>query len=195
MGQDSQSGSANKGDTDNYIESQRQIVQSDAVLRPVVEKFHLQAASQEFQLKRARRRVARAQRCSDPSWHSGLTVQRAGRIRAMLAITYQSPDPERAADVANEIAKSYQDRTRWTSRIHSSITLSKFMKDELATLQDKTTASEEKVASLEKELKIINPDLKTSLASAELGPVATQYTAVQMKQVEAEAAYAALSAE
>src|SRR5580698_8523748 len=43
VGQDSQSGSANKGDSDAYISSQILIVQSDAVLRPVAEKFKLQA--------------------------------------------------------------------------------------------------------------------------------------------------------
>ena len=47
VGQDSQSGSANKGDTDNYITSQIQIVNSDAVLRQVAEKFHLQATAKD----------------------------------------------------------------------------------------------------------------------------------------------------
>src|SRR3569833_3223734 len=41
VGQDSQSGTANKGDTDAYIASQQQIVQTDAVLRPVAQQFGL----------------------------------------------------------------------------------------------------------------------------------------------------------
>src|ERR1700733_13238060 len=45
VGQDSQSGSANKGDSDAYISSQMLIVTSDAVLRPVAEKFKLQPAA------------------------------------------------------------------------------------------------------------------------------------------------------
>ena len=73
VGQDSQAGSANKGDTDAYITSQIEIVKSDAVLRPVAEKFHLQAEvngdSQDD-----RRRVARLN--AAPVKMAGLTVAR-----------------------------------------------------------------------------------------------------------------------
>jgi capsular exopolysaccharide synthesis family protein len=187
VGQDSQSGTANKGDTDNYITSQMQIVQSDAVLRPVVEKFSLWPTVQGTG-EDVRRREVRMR--DEPIHLKGLTVARPLNTY-MLTITYRSPDPVRAADVANAIAESYRDRT-FELRIQGSTTLSGFMEKQLTELRDKTTASEEKVINLEKELAMINPDQKTSLASAQLQQLTTQYTTVQMERVKAESNYNAL---
>jgi len=187
VGQESQSGTANKGDTDNYIESQKAIVLSDAVLRPVVEKFGLRPAPKDA--SEASRQ--RADRLNDQPIHlAGLTVARPPNTY-MLTITYRSPDPVRSAQVANAIAKSYQDRT-FDMRISSSGTLSEYMKAQLTTLQDKTTASEEKVAALEKELAVINPDQKTSMASAALQELTTQFSTVRMERVKAESVYDSL---
>lgn len=189
VGQDSQTGSANKGDTDNYITSQIQIVQSDAVLRPVVEKYKLQSAladsSEESKLRAAKLNNA-------PIVLKGLAVTRPPNSY-MLWVTYRSPDPVRAAEIANAVAYSYSDRT-FALRIESSTELTKYMADKLDTLKEKTTASEEKVALLEKELKIINPDQKTSLASAQLAQLTSQYTTVQLERVKAESVYDALQA-
>ena len=68
------------------------------------------------------------------------------------------------------------------------------MEKELKDLQDKTTASEEKVANLERELAVINPDQKTSLASAALQQLTTQFGRVQMERVKAESVFNALTA-
>src|SRR5580692_3412336 len=89
VGQDSQTGSANKGDTDNYIQSQIQIVQSDAVLRPVVEKYQLQAALEDSS-EDSRRRAAKLNNA--PIVLKGLTVTRPVNTY-MLWVTYRSPDP------------------------------------------------------------------------------------------------------
>ncbi len=189
VGQDSQSGSANKGDTDNYITSQIQIVQSDAVLRPVVEQYKLQSALTDSS-EDSRRRAARLNNA--PIVLGGLTVTRPPNTY-MLAVTYRSPDPVRSAAIANAVADSYVNRT-FELRIKSSKTLTDFMSQELTSLQDKTTASEEKVALLEKELAVINPDQKTSLASAQLGQLTTQLTTVQLERVKAESLYDSLQA-
>ena len=187
VGQDSQSGSANKGDSDAYISSQMQIVQSDAVLRPVVEKFQLQATAKDS-TEDSRRKVARLNNA--PVKIKGLTVQRPLNTY-MLTVTYRSPDPVLSADVANEVAKSYVTRT-FDLKYKSSTTLSDFMKTHLKDLSDKTTASEERVAILERELAVINPDQKTSLASAQLQQLTTEFTNVQIARMKAESVYNAL---
>jgi capsular exopolysaccharide synthesis family protein len=187
VGQDSQSGSANKGDSDSYISSQIQIVQSDAVLRPVAEKFKLQAVPKDSS-EESRRRIARLN--DAPVQIKGLTVVRPLGTY-MLTVTYRSPDPVLAAEVANAVANSYQERN-FDLRIKSSTTLSQYMTEELATLKDKTTVSEEKVAALEKELAVINPDQKTSLASAQLQQLTSEFTNVQMARIKAESIYNAL---
>jgi succinoglycan biosynthesis transport protein ExoP len=187
VGQDSQSGTANKGDSDSYIASQIQIVQSDAVLRPVAEKFKLQEEAKDSS-EESRRRIAKLN--DAPVQIKGLTVTRPLGTY-MLTITYRSPDPAVAARVANAVANSYVDRT-FDLRIKSSTTLSGFMERQLAELKDKTTASEEKVAILERELAVINPDQKTSLASAHLEQLTKEFTDVQMARVKAESVYNAV---
>ncbi len=173
VGQDSQSGSANKGDTDNYLASQIDIVQSDAVLRPVKKQFGLEALpkdSSEASRIRAERQNAA------PAKLPGLTVTRPPNTY-LLAISYQSPNPVRAAQVANAIADSYQTRI-FEMRLDDSGKLKGFMGKQLADLEDKTRASQEKVASLEKELAMINPDQKTNIASSSLQQVTTNYGSI-----------------
>jgi len=63
-------------------------------------------------------------------------------------------------------------------RLEGAGKLSDFMGNRLTELRDKTTASEERVMALERELQVINPDQKTSLASAQLQQLTTQYTTV-----------------
>ena len=105
VGQESQSGSANKGDTDAYIVSQQQIVQSDAVLRPVAQEFGLAAFGEdENDLETGKK----AKHNDAPVRLTGLTVTRLPNSY-MLTITYRSPSPVKAAQVANAIAQSYQD--------------------------------------------------------------------------------------
>ncbi len=187
VGQDSQSGSANKGDIDAYITSQMQIIKSDAVLRPVAEKFRLQAKVSDAS-EENRRQVAKVNQA--PVQMAGLTVNRPPTTY-IVDITYRSPDPVLSSQIANAIASSYQDYV-FEMRVQGSDQQSEFMKSELTSLKDRTTASDEKVAALEKELAVINPDQKTSIASAQLQQLTTQYTNVQAERVKAESAFISL---
>jgi capsular exopolysaccharide synthesis family protein len=187
VGQDSQAGSANKGDTDNYLASQTQILQSDEVLRPVAKQFGLEAAPKDSS---EASRIRTERQNAAPVKLKGLTIQRPANTY-LLTITYQSPDPVRASQVANAIAESYLQRT-FDMRTDDSDRLKGFMGKELADLGDKTKASEEKVASLQKELQIINPDQKTSIASAAVQQIMTNYGIVQNERMKAEATYNSL---
>jgi len=184
VGQDSQVGSANKGDIDAYIQSQIQIALSDEVLRPVADRYGLRAVPKDS--TEASRRLAIRQNQA-PVQLAGLTIQRPPNTY-MVTITYRSPDPVRAADVANAIAESYVTQT-FEMRIHSSKMLTGYMEKQLTDLHDKTQASEEKVAILEKELAVINPDQKTSIAQAKLQQLTTEFTTVQMERIKAESIY------
>jgi polysaccharide biosynthesis transport protein len=190
VGQDSQSGTANKGDSDAYISSQILILLSDAVLRPVAEKFKLQAKAADAS-EAARIRTARLN--AAPVKLKGLTVVRPQGTYA-LTVTYRSPDPVLSAEVANAVANSYVNRT-FDLRIKSSSTLSSFMEKQVREVTDKTTASEEKVAILEKDLQMINPDQKTSIASALLQQLTTQAATVTLDRVKAESVYNALKSD
>ena len=102
VGQDSARSSA-PNDADQFLATQVKLIQSDSVLRPVAEQFHL--LDSEEQLKgmspEKAQETARA-----PVVLQRLTVTRPPNTYLLL-ISYRSPDPAISADVANAIANSY----------------------------------------------------------------------------------------
>jgi succinoglycan biosynthesis transport protein ExoP len=187
VGQDSQSGSANRGDADAYLASQVQIIQSDAVLRPVAEKFGIRATVKDSS-EASRRQVAKL---NDAPVHlAGLTVARPANTY-MVQITYRSPDPVQASELANAVAKSYVSRT-FELRFKTSTDAAEYMMKEEETLKTKTTDSEDKQAALEKELGVINPDQKTSMVSAQLQQLNTQAIDLHVSRAKAESVYNSL---
>ncbi len=189
VGQDSQSGSANRGDTDAYVTSQIALLKSDAVLRPVAQAFNLLAQPKSGSDVD---KLAAIRRNSAPVSLPGLSINRPiGSY--LLEVTYQSPDPNRAADIANAVADSYVARN-FEMRINNAKSLSTYMTAEQAALKERTQVSEEKVAALEKELSLYNPEQKTSIVSAQLAQLTTQYTVVQASRIKAESVYNVLQA-
>ena len=90
-------------DADAFMATQGELIQSDAVLRPVAERFNL--LQKEKQL--AKLPAERARRKSDaPVYLNNLKISRPVNTY-ILNISYRSPDPQLAADVANAIAQSY----------------------------------------------------------------------------------------
>jgi uncharacterized protein involved in exopolysaccharide biosynthesis len=101
VGQDS-TRSNTASDADQFLATQVKLIQSDSVLRPVTEQFHL--LGQEGQLKTPNDEkaqvIARA-----PVGLSRLKVVRPPNTYLLL-ISYRSPDPGLAADVAHMIFAS-----------------------------------------------------------------------------------------
>ncbi len=105
----------------------------------------------------------------------------------LLQISYRSPDPELAADVANAVAKSYMDHS-YSIRFQASTDLASFVTKQLDELRAKMESSSAKLAQFEKELNVINPEEKTSILTARLLQLNTEYTAAQGDRVKLEAA-------
>jgi capsular exopolysaccharide synthesis family protein len=106
----------------------------------------------------------------------------------LLQVSYRSTDPQLAADVANGVAVSYIEHT-YNIRIRSSSSLSKFMERQIEEMRAKMEASSARLAALERELNVINPEEKTSILSARLLQLNTEYTRAQADRVRAEAAF------
>jgi capsular exopolysaccharide synthesis family protein len=182
IGEDSKVSAPN--DADQFLATQVKVIQSDAVLRPVAEKYDL--LRKENQLDNANPdRVQRARRA--PVVLKRLKVTRTTNTYLLL-IGYRSPDPELAADVANAIANSYLEHT-YNLRIRSSASLSTFMEGQLDELKAKMERSSQALAQFERELNVINPDEKTNILSARLLQLNTEYTSAQADRVAREAAY------
>jgi len=182
VGQDSTRLSVN--DSDQFLATQVKLLQSDAVLRPVALKYKL--LEQEGQISALD--PAKAQRTSNgPVRLRRLKVTRPPNTY-LLFINYRSPDPQLASDVANGIANSFLEHT-YNIRIRSSASLSIFMEKQIDELKAKMERSGQSLAQFEKEIGVVNPEEKTSILSARLLQLNTEYTNAQADRVKKEAGY------
>lgn len=174
-------------DGDQFMATQMELIQSDEVLRPVAQRFNL--LERESQLEKLPPDKAR-QKAAAPTMLKQLKIARPINTY-ILRISYRSPDPRLAADVANAIAQSYLEHT-FDIRVRSSAALSAFMEKQLDELKAKMERSSLALAKFEGELNVINPEEKTNILSARLLQLNTEYTTAQADRVRKEAAYNAM---
>ncbi len=176
--------SASIDDGDQFMDTQMELIQSDAVLRPVAQRFHL--LERESQLEKLS--PDKAQRKADaPIILRQLKVVRPVNTY-IVRINYRSTDPRLASDVANAIAQSYLEHT-FEIRVKSTTALSAFMEKQLDELRAKMERSGAALAKFEQELNVINPEDKTSILSARLLQLNAAYTEAQSDRVRKEAAF------
>jgi capsular exopolysaccharide synthesis family protein len=170
--------SPGSADAEVFITTQTKIMQSDSVLRPVAEKFHLLSREQSGQ---------RATGSTGPVKLTRLKVSRAQNTYLVL-ISYRSTDPQLSADVANAVARSYVEHI-YRMQIDSATSASGFMTKQLDDLKARMERSSAALAQFEKELNVINPEQKTNITSQRLLQLNTEYTNAQADRVRKEAAF------
>ena len=170
-------------DSDQFLATQIRLIQSDSVLRPVVQRYHLRDVGKQGQ---------------DASAEAAIRIQRTPVSLAvkvtrppntyLLLISFRSADPDMAANVANAVANSYLQRT-FEIRYRATADLSTFMEKQLEELRAKMERSGMAVAQFERELNVINPEEKTSILSSRLLQLNTEYTNAETERVKKEAAW------
>jgi succinoglycan biosynthesis transport protein ExoP len=181
VGQDS-TAPAVPGNPDVFLATQLKLIQSDAVLRPVAEQYHLLPGSHSDSSPEDTQRVT-----GSVVSLSGLRVTRPSNTYLLL-ISYRSADPRVAADVANAVATSYLAHT-YDIRIRSSASLSSFMEKQMDELKANMERSSMALSKFEKDIEVVNPDAKTNILSARLLQLNTEYTAAQAARIHEEAAW------
>jgi len=177
VGQDATRGAMN--DADQFLATQIKLVQSDSVLRPVDQRFHLRELEHQS---------TEGPRAEDaPVALKQLKVARPPNTY-LLQISYRSPDPQLAADAANAIAQSYLEHT-YNIRLRSSASLAAFMEKQLDELKAKMERSSQALAGFERELNVINPEEKTNILSSRLVQLNVEYTNAQADHLKKQAAY------
>jgi succinoglycan biosynthesis transport protein ExoP len=171
-------------DADQILATQVRLIQSDSVLRPVVQKYRLRDAKQA---PPAQPSVNPEDLEEAPVSLGNLKVVRQPNTYLLL-ISYRSPDRRRAAEVANDIAQSYIQHI-YNIRYRSASSLSSFMEKQIEGLKAKMERSSAALAQHERELNVINPEEKTSILSARLLQLNTEYTNAQAERVRKESAY------
>src|ERR1017187_4486606 len=180
IGQDATRMPAN--DADQFLATQVKLIQSDSVLRPVADQYHLLDVEKQVSEK-----MSRAQQEDAPILLNKIKVPRPRRTRLLL-ISYRSPNSRLAADVSNGIARSYVEHS-YDIQFHSSASLASFMEKQLEELKAKMERSSAALAQFERELNVINPEEKTSILSARLLQINTEYTNAQTDRVRKESAW------
>jgi polysaccharide biosynthesis transport protein len=171
-------------DADQFIATQVKLIESDSVLRPVVDKFNLRKAEDDALEEAVDQSAASLEA---PIILKHLKITRPPNTY-ILQISYRSSNRALAADVANEIALSYLAHT-YRIRYKATASLSDFMERQLEELKAKMEKSSAAVAQFERELNVINPEQKTSILSARLLELNSEYTKTQADRVKKEAAY------
>jgi succinoglycan biosynthesis transport protein ExoP len=171
-------------DADQFLATQIKLIQSDSVLRPVVERFRLR----EIEPKALEESVDESATSREaPVILKPLRVTRPPNTY-ILQISYRSRHRQLAADVANAIAQSYLAHS-YEIRYKATAGLSDFMERQLEELRAKMEKSSEALARFERELNVINPEEKTNIVTARLLELNTAYTEAQADRVRKEAAF------
>ena len=171
-------------DSDQFLATQISLIESDSVLRPVADQYNLR----EVERDAGEEDAGDTSRSHDaPVVLKQLKVARPPNTY-LLKISYRSTEPALAAQVANAVAQSYLERT-YDIRFRSSASLSSFMEKQLEELKAKMERSSAALAQFERELNVINPEEKTSIISARLLQLNTEYTNAQAERVRKEAIY------
>jgi len=180
VGQEANTAGGALSDTEGFIRSQIELVQSDAVLRPVVERFQL------IKPREGESTTVLAARKNAPVKLNNLKVLRRGTT-FLLQVQYRDPDSKLAANVANAIARSYIDRN-YELRAKTSENTAKFLESQLDEVRAKMEQSTERFNAIEQRLSGVNPDEKTSVLAERLSQLNSQFTQAQGASVKAEAA-------
>ena len=172
-------------DADQFLATQVKLIQSDSVLRPVALQYHL------LDLEKDASDVT-PEKSSEAEEDAPILLKKLKVTRPpntyLLLISYRSPQPRLAADVANAVAHSYVEHT-YNIRFQSSASLSNFMEKQLEELKAKMERSSAALVQFERELNVINPEEKTSILTARLLQLNTEYTNAQTDRVRKESAW------
>ena len=182
LGQEATQAATN--DADQFMATQVKLIQSDSVLRPVAEKYHLREREKSGWSRQA---TNAAEVKQAPVVLKKLNVSRPPNTYLLL-ISYRSTDRQLSADVANAIGDSYLAHS-YNIRYKAAAGLSGFMEKQLEELKAKMERSSAALAQFERELNVIDPEEKTSIISARLLQLNTEYTSAQADRVKKEAAF------
>lgn len=176
-------------DSDQFLATQTRLIQSDSVLRPVAEKYHLVDRSRQTGAGALLNPAAAPQTVRPeeaPVLLKDLRVSRPANTY-LLQVNYRSENPKLAAEVANAIAQSFLEHT-FNLRIRASSNLSSYMEQQMDELRAKMERSSQALGKFERELNMVNPEEKTSILAARLLQLNTEYTNAQSDRVRKQAA-------
>src|SRR4051794_22720790 len=158
-------------DMDQIVTTNLEAITAGAVLRPVVERYHL--LEEEGQLK------GKTEKQINDLRRGAVTLARLQVKRPpnsyVIEVSYRAHNATLAADVANAIATAYADRST-ELQVQTASDRAGVMEGEIAELKTKMLNSGKTLASFEKQLGILDPDQKTNLLTTRLNQLTAELT-------------------
>jgi capsular exopolysaccharide synthesis family protein len=171
-------------DSEQVMATQVELIQSDPVLRPATEKYHLLEREKQFKdltpdeaarFRNAPIKLKRLKVLRTPSTY-------------IIEISYRADNPQFAADVVNMIAQSYVTHA-FDSRNRSYLVVGAVVAQRLKELRSKMEQSGAVLATFARELNLIDPEQKTNILTTRLLQLNEDYTNAQSDRLKKEAIY------
>ena len=177
-----EAGAQSTSDVEEFLTTEMDLMQSDAVLRPVAEQFHLLPTGPHGAAPNPNGTVAL----------KGLTITHpTGSL--LLRISYRSRSAQQAADVANAVAHRYIDQV-YEMRVASSTSVSGFMVKQLQDLKANMVKSDAALADYERQLGVIDPEQQTTILADRVRQLNQEYTDAENDRIRKETAYRGVQA-
>ncbi len=125
------------------------------------------------------------------SIQAGLTIK-GGKQSEIINISYEDPDPQFAADIANAIAGAYME-FGLESRLSGAKQTSAWLNDQLQDLKINLKESEDSLQAFQKSQGMVDTSQQENLAATRLSTLTTELTRAQTKRSEIEIRYKQIS--
>ena len=171
-----------ENDIDQIITTLIEQIQSDAVLRPVAEKYHLLELENQLRGLKPDQIV---RRIAAPIVLQRLKVTRPPNTY-LIKIVYRAKDPQVASNVANFIAASFIAHTA-DARNRTHTELKALITRELSQLRSKGEASSKALAEFEDKLGLLGPEQRPTMLTSQLERLNVEFIAAQTERLRKEA--------
>jgi len=181
------------------LETEAAMLRSDVLATRVIDTMHLDRDSRFIGLKSATSSaedvIPTSQVETDPSrvaslvgaFHAGLSVQIIPGSQ-LIEVSYTHSDPRLAAEITNTLVRQFIEEN-FKTRYESVTQTSDWLTKELADLQLRMQASEEKLVRYERDHGILGVDDKQNIVTAKLDELNRELTAAEIDRIQKESDY------
>ena len=184
-------------DYEATLETQVEILRSDALAMKVIEAIHLDQnptftgtprpqAEDSIRVSSMQPDPARAAGLLG-AFRGGLSVQMIPNSR-LVQISYTHPDPRLATEIVNALVRTFIEEN-FKAKYESVTQTSEWLSTELADLQLKVQTSEEKLVRYQKDHSILGVDEKQNIVTAKLNELNNELTVAQTDRIQKESNY------
>jgi polysaccharide biosynthesis transport protein len=186
-------------DDDDYtgLDTQAQILESDAIALKVIKNLHLdqdprftgmpvQTASGGIPVGSAGLSAAEENGLLG-AIHGGLAVKVVPRTR-ILELHYVSTNPTLSAQIVNEVANAYIEQN-FQAKFESTVHTSEWLSKQLSDLQLKVETSQQRLIDYQKEHGIVGVDEKQNVTITKLDQLGKELTEAEMDRIQKESLY------